>query len=128
MIALNKQDAQNMFDNVKNRIIEKVATRQDVLLLTEASRDRVMNYVRDSLQVFQQNMLRRSEYQQSQMQRRLVAVETRMINLEQEIKANRQILNQILEKLNEQKVPHHLALPAQTEDSRLSTQYSFKQE
>lgn len=101
MGPLSKQDAQNLIENAKNRIIEKVSTRQDVQLLSEAARDRIMNYVRDLLQVHQQNMLRRNEYQQSQMQRRMIAMETRMASLEQELKVTRQLLNQILERVSE---------------------------
>lgn len=128
MVPLNKQDAQNMLENTKNRIIEKVATRQDVVLQTEASRDRVMNYVRDLLQVFQQNLLRRQEYQQSQTQRRMVAMETRMINLEQEIKANRLVLQQILDRLSEQQSQQRITLPADVEAPVGYGQYAYKQE
>lgn len=124
MVPLNKQDAQNMMENMKNRIIEKVATKQEVQLQTEASRDRIMNYVRDSLQVFQQNMLRRQEYQQSQVQRRMVAMETRMINLEQEIKANRQVLQQILERLNQQEA-QQINLPASADAPVGYGQYTY---
>ena len=125
MGPLNKQDAQNLIENAKNRIIEKVATRQDVQLLSESSRDKVMNYVRDLLQVYQQNMLRRSEYQQSQMQRRMVAMETRMITMEQELKATRGLLNQILEKVTEQASAQKISLPAQAYDATAEAQGQY---
>lgn len=126
MAPITKQDAQNLIENAKNRILEKVATRQEMQLLTEASRDKVMNYVRDLLQVYQQNMLRRNEYQQSQMLRRMIAMETRMTNLESELKATRQMLGQILEKVSSTQVAtQRMTLPEQTQQSAGQGQYVY---
>lgn len=83
MTNLSKQDVQNIIDNAKNQMLQRVITRQD------------FQYINDSLKVMinalQQNqqLLRQSEYQRVQMFRRTVAVEARLAQLEQEMKTTR---------------------------------------
>ena len=87
-----KQDIQCMLDTLRGRILDKVATRQDVQSLTEASRDRTMTYVHDLVQVHQQNMMRRTDVQNSQLTKRLAVLEARLMSLEQELKTSRQLI------------------------------------
>jgi hypothetical protein len=123
MAPLSKQDAQSLIDNAKKQIIEKVATRHDVQLLTEAARDKIMNYTRDLLQIYQQNMLRRLEFYQVQNTRRVASLETRMMTLEQEIKSMRQVVERA------ENSPQRIYMPVDNEkDKQPYTQYVYKPE
>ena len=122
--TLSKQDMQNLLENTKNKIFERVSTRKDMQLLTEAARDRVMNYVHDLMQVHQQNMLRRGDLQNSQLTRRIASMETRMVTLEQELKA----IHQLMERLASQP-QQQVFMPLQPDtktDTQPYTQYTYK--
>lgn len=122
MAPVSKQEVQNLIDNARKQIIEKVSTRHDVQCLSEAARDRVMNYTRDLLQIYQQNMLRRLEFYQVQNTRRVSTLETRMMTLEQEIKLMRQAVERLAES-----APQRIYMPLQNEsDKQPYTQYVYK--
>lgn len=89
MATPTKQETQAMLDMLKNRL------RQDTLNMTEAARDRVMNYTHDLLQIHQQNMLRKGEEATSQIQRRITSLEYRISSLEQELRITRQLLERL---------------------------------
>lgn len=120
-MSLTKQEAQTLFETTKKQIIEKVATRHDVQVLSEAARDRVLNYVRDLLQIYQQNLLRRAEFYQIQTTRRIAAMETRMMSMEQEMKAMRQIMERMAEQS-----PQRVYMPVQESTKQPYTQYVYK--
>lgn len=113
MGSVTKQEVQSLLDTTKKQIIEKVATRHDIQSLNEASRDRVMNYVRDLLQIYQQNMLRRMEFYHVQSTRRVAAMENRMMTMEQEIKMMRQLMERIADQ-----GPQRVYLPVQNENDK----------
>ncbi len=113
MGPMTKQEAQGLLDNTKKQIIEKVATRHEIQSLTEASRDRMMNYVRDLLQVYQQNMLRRMEFYHVQSTRRVATMETRMMTMEQELK----MMRQLMERMADQS-PQRIYMPVQNENDK----------
>lgn len=122
MAPVSKQEVQSLLDSARKQIIEKVATRHDVQMLTEAARDRVMNYTRDLLQIYQQNMLRRLEFYHIQDTRRVATLETRLMTLEQELKSMRVSL----ERLHETQ-PQRVYMPLQNEaDKQPYTQYVYK--
>ena len=120
-MAITKQEAQALFETTKKQIIEKVATRHDVQILTEAARDRVLNYVRDLLQIYQQNLLRRAEFYQIQTTRRISAMETRMMSMEQEVKAMRQVMERLADQ-----APQRIYMPLQPEKGQAYTKYVYK--
>jgi hypothetical protein len=83
MVSLTKQDLQNALDVARNRLLERVATRQDVSALRETIRVLTV-----TLQQSQQ-LLRQEEYQRVQLVRRAVAMESRMVQLENELRTVR---------------------------------------
>jgi hypothetical protein len=124
MAPVSKQEVQGLLDNTRKQIVEKVATRHDVQTLGEASRDRVMNYTRDLLQVYQQNMLRRLEFYHIQHTRRVATLENRMMSLEQELKAMRQAMERIADSASS---PQRIYMPLQNDsDKQPYTQYVYK--
>lgn len=116
----SKQEVQTLLDNTKKQIIEKVATRHDVQNLTEASRDRLMNYSRDLLQVYQQNLLRRLEFYQIQTTRRIAGMESRLMSMEQEAKAMRQLMERIADQ-----APQRIYMPLEDKTKQPYTQYVY---
>jgi hypothetical protein len=81
MNPVSRQDVQNIIDISRNRIMERMVTRQDFLTLC----DTVKNLV--SLHQQSQQLLKQGDYQRSQLSRRLVALEARTISLESEVRA-----------------------------------------
>lgn len=124
MTPVSKQEVQSLLDNARKQILEKVMNRQDIQGLSEAARDRVMNYTRDLLQIYQQNMLRRLEFYHVQSTRRVAMLETRMMTLEQEIKSMRQAIERIADATAS---PQRVYMPLQNEsDKQPYTQYVYK--
>lgn len=122
MAPLTKQEVQNLIDNAKKQIIEKVATKHDVQCMSEAARDRVMNYARDLLQIYQQNLLRRLEFYQVQNTRRIATLETRMTTLEQDVKYIRQAIERLVET-----APQKIYMPLQNDaDKQPYTEYVYR--
>ena len=104
MAPASKQDVQNIIDTMRNRIMERVALRQDVQYLTD--------YVKNLQTISQQNqqLLRQGEYQHLQMARRAVALEARMTALEGEIRSMRITMSKLAEQQN---LPQRLVTPVQ---------------
>lgn len=89
MVSLTKQDLQNALDVARNRLLERVATRQDVNSLRET-----IKVLTVTLQQSQQ-LLRQEEYQRVQLVRRAVAMESRMVGLENELRHVRSSMVQL---------------------------------
>ncbi|HTE57432.1 MAG TPA: hypothetical protein VK694_01720 [Verrucomicrobiae bacterium] len=89
MVSLTKQDLQNALDVARNRLLERVATRQDVNSLRET-----IKVLTVTLQQSQQ-LLRQEEYQRVQLVRRAVAMESRMVGLENELRQVRTSMVQL---------------------------------
>jgi Mg2+ and Co2+ transporter CorA len=124
MVQLTKQDVQNCVDNAKNRIVERMISRQEVQTVTDAARDRIMTYFHDLVQIHQQQLFRRSNMQFSQMQRQIVALESRLLSMDQEMKAMRQVM----ERLANQE-PQRIVMPTQPEQQTKPepyTQYVYR--
>lgn len=101
MITLTKQDIQNAVDTAKNRIMERMVTRQDVQMVCDASRDRVLAYV----QIIQQQQLqlaRQTNAQILQIGKRGPAYESRLTNIENELKNTHVMLQRITDYISEQ--------------------------
>jgi hypothetical protein len=127
MGQLTRQDIQPMLDAMKNRILDRVATRQDIQSLTEASRDRIMAYAHDLVQIQQQNIMRRTDVQNSQLTKRVAVLEARMLSLEQELRLTRQAMERISEQqpgTQRAYVPKQSSVPPE----QLYTGYSFQPE
>lgn len=81
MNPASRQDVQNIVDISRNRIMERMVTKQDLMMIS----DMVKNLL--ALHQQSQQMLKQGEYQRSQLSRRVVALEARTISLENEIRA-----------------------------------------
>jgi len=122
MAPVTKQEVQSLIDNSRKQILEKLVTKPEIQAMSEASRDKVMNYARDLLTVYQQNLLRRLEFYHIQSTRRVANLESRMMTLEQELKMMRQALERMAES-----APQRVYMPLQNEsDKQPYTQYVYK--
>lgn len=124
--VITKQDVQNIVDNARNRIMDRVVTRQDVQGLTDNVRllvnqrqqmsaqvvtrqdlQNVNDSLKNMLSIIQQNqqLLRQAEYQRLQLIRRVVALETRISQLEQELRSHKSTISRFAETRPQQVVP-----------------------
>jgi hypothetical protein len=80
MNPVSRQDVQNIVDIARNRIMERMVTRQDLMPINDC--------VKNLLALHQQSqqLLKQSEYQRSQLTRRVVALETHIATLENDIR------------------------------------------
>lgn len=92
MSQLTRQEVQRLLDTTRNKITDRILTRQDLITVNENIRDRMMNYMQDLTQVQQQNIVRRTASQNDEVIRRINALEARMGSMEQDVKAALQIL------------------------------------
>lgn len=111
MNPVNRQDVQNIVEIARNRIMERMVTKQDILALT----DTVKNL--SALQLQSQQLLRQGEYQRSQLSRRVVALEARTIALENEIRS----LNSSLSRMVGQR-PQQIIMPVQNQPDERAMQ------
>lgn len=122
MGPVNRQDVQNIINNAQNRIFDRVASRQDMLVLIDAVR------TLSNLHQQSQQLLKQSEYQRSQLARRTVALETRMSNIEVELKNTQMLVGRVLDRIGAQQL-QKISLPAQPEQQRAAepaTQYVYR--
>jgi len=91
MVTLTKQDVQNVVDTARNRLLERIANRQDLQGVQEAIRVLTTN------QQQIQQLLRQAEFQRVQMIRRTVSMEARMLQLEHELQNMRRAVIQLAE-------------------------------
>lgn len=79
MAALTRQDIQAVIDNARARLLDYVATRQDVQALKDATKTLTTTLQRS------QQLLRQEERQRAELIRRTFAVEARLAQLEHEL-------------------------------------------
>lgn len=109
MGPISRQDVQNIVDNSRTQLFQRVALKQDIQVLSET--------VKNMLVLLQQNQqfLRQAEYQRSQTTRRMVALEARLTALEQEIKPLRTVVTKMVEQQQRTaQVPQIVVQPAPT--------------
>lgn len=102
MGPVTRQDIQNIVEVNRNRILERVATKQDIAVLTDSIRQLT------SMHQQSQQLLKQSEYQRLQLSRRAVAVEARLINVENELRSTQSMMS----RMAGQK-PQPIIIPAQ---------------
>lgn len=108
MTNLTKQDVQSVVDNAKNQMLQRTVTRQDL-----QTQNDVLKALLTSVQQNQQ-LLRQSEYQRTQMLRRAVALESRIIQLDQELRNVRLSIENSMDRLIERQ-PQRIVMPIQAE-------------
>lgn len=106
MANLTKQDIQNIVENAKNRVLERVVTRQDVQCQTD-----LMKLMYTNLQQALQ-LVRQSEYQRVQMSRQIASLEGKLMQMDQELRQ----LKSATQKLADSK-PERIIMPIQAENS-----------
>lgn len=112
-----RQDIQNIVEVARNRIMERVVTKQDVAVLSEAIRNLT------NMQQQCQQILKQGDYQRSQLSRRTVALEAHMATLENELKT----VQYMLARLSEQR-PQQIVMPVRPEQTTAepAQQYSYR--
>lgn len=95
MTGASRQDVQNMLDNARSRLVDQLATKQDVQRLTDSSRDRIISYMHDFLLQNQQQFIRQLDVRTKVYKDRLAALDSHVQALEQEVRATRQLLEQM---------------------------------
>lgn len=104
MVSITRQDLQSVIDNARNRLLERIATRQDVHALQDT-----IKALTNTLQQSQQ-MLRHAEYQRVQLVRRAVAMESRMVQLEHELQNMRRVMTQLADARPTEKVTERVIM------------------
>ncbi len=102
MTPITRQDIQNILQITLNRAMERVAMKQDVIILADAVRNL------SAMHQHSQQLLKQSEDQRVQLIRRAVALEGRLATLENEIRG----LNATVAKISLHQQPTSMALPA----------------
>lgn len=120
MQPASKQDVQNITDNLRNRLFDRMPLRQDFIQLNDT--------VKTLCTLSQQNqqLLRQAEYQRLQLIRRTVALETRIAQMEQEIRGLREMTNRAIDtKPRQVFVPVQQEQPVQ-QNTEINGQYVYR--
>lgn len=80
MQPVNRQDVINIVETARNRIMERMVTKQDLTVLSDTIKNLTLLHQQS------QQLLKQSEYQRSQLTRRVVALETRLASFENEVR------------------------------------------
>lgn len=118
MNPASRQDVQNIVEVAKNRTLERIPTKQEFIQLF----DNVRNLI--SLHQQSQQLLKQSEYQRSQLSRRVVALEARITALDNELKNTQFMIARLAERPAQQ-----IAMPERQEQQTSaapSTQYVYR--
>jgi chromosome segregation ATPase len=111
MPPVNRQEVQNIIEIAKNRIIERVATKQDIIMLSDSIK------TLSNLHLQSQQLLKQSEYQRSQLSRRIVALETRISSMDNEIRTAQYMLSKMA---GQKQQPTQIVLPATPEQQPIT--------
>lgn len=93
MDTVSKQDFVNVTETAKDKIIERLVTKYDVQAAADSARDRILAEIQ-SLHTENQAMMRSNNAGHDQLTRRLAALEAQVSELQQEIGALNQFLEQ----------------------------------
>lgn len=86
-----KQDVVSIVESTRARLFDRMATKQDMQLLLDQSRTMLI------IAQQSQQLLRQAEMQQLQLNRKIVALETRINQLDQELRTHKALLNKAAE-------------------------------
>lgn len=119
MVSLTRQDVQSVVDNARTRMLDQVASRQDIQLVRDNLRS-----ITTMIQQTQQ-MLRQEEFQRVQLVRRSVLMEARMSQLEHELQGIKRSLETIT--ASQQAMPKvtERVIAARTQDLRSGRGYAY---
>lgn len=122
MAPVTRQDVQNIVEISRNRLLERVATRQDVTVLTDTVR------TLNNLHQQSQQLLKQSEYQRLQLTRRAVALEARLGQLENDLRSiNATLIKLLTQKPQQQQmVVPTPATPAEQQPTPVPAAYAYR--
>lgn len=120
MGPVTKQDVLSIVEMSRNRIFERVATKQDITVLADTIRQLT------SMHQQSQQLLRQSEYQRLQLSRRATAVETRLGQIENELRTLQNMVGRVAERKPQQIIMPTPATPATEREASVSTQYVYR--
>lgn len=93
---LTQQDLLAMTTDSRNKVIERLVTKYDVQSVTDGARDRIINSL-NAMHMENQAVMRQANAQRDQLWRKTAALETQVLNLQQEVRLLTQALNKLLE-------------------------------
>lgn len=96
MSTMTQQDLLNATEAAKNKIIERLVTKYDVQVACDNARDRILESIQ-SMHLDNQAMIRQLNAQKDQSWRKIEALQTQVAGLQDEIRAMRRSLGQLLE-------------------------------
>ncbi len=91
LAAMTRQDLMSVTQDARNKIIERLVTKYDVQTAADSARDRILSTI-NALHLENQAQIRQSNAQKDQIWRKILALESQMIALQQEIKSMNQTL------------------------------------
>lgn len=116
MAEVSKQDIQYLLDAQRNTLLQRLGTKQDMQIISDVSRDKIMALLQQQAQ-----LIRQMNYQNIQMYRRVVTLETRMANMEYSLKTVHQLTHNVAENM-----PRQMVMPAIPETNNAPTpNYSY---
>ena len=118
MNPASRQDVQNIVEVARNRIMERAVTKQDLAALTEAVK--AVSNMHQQSQLF----IKQAEYQRSQQSRRTVALETRLVAMENELRSIQAQLARIAEQRPQQIIMP--VRPAEQAPAEPAQQYAYR--
>lgn len=107
MAGLTKQDIQNIVENAKNRVLDRVASRQEVQSQTDLMKLMFTN-LQQSLQISRQ-----SEFQRAQMARQIASLEARLVQMDQEMRLIKVAAQKIVDNQ-----PERIIMPVEAESGQ----------
>lgn len=96
MNTLTKQDFVTVTEGAKNKIIERLVTKYDVQAAADSARDRILASMQ-SLHAENQAIMRQANAQRDQSWRRLAALESQIVSLQQQMRNIERMLERTLE-------------------------------
>src|SRR5438105_4077668 len=117
MVNLTRQDVQNIVDNARNRVFERLdrtATRQDMQIQSD-----LLKVMLTNLQQCQQ-IVRQSEYQRVQMMRHTAALEARIAQMDQEMRLLRATIDKLIESQ-----PTQVIMPVQADGTQKTPEQRY---
>ncbi len=95
MAEITRQEMQTLLENMRTRMQDQLATRQDLQRACESSRDRVISYMHDYLQQNQAQFVRQLDDRSKMYKAKLASLEQSMKSLEQEVRSSQAVIEQM---------------------------------
>lgn len=94
MSTMTRQDLLSVTEIAKNKIIERLVTKYEVQAACDNARDRILSSIQ-AMQLENQALIRQANAQKDQSWRKIAAMENQIAGLRQDIKAIRELLQEL---------------------------------